>query len=350
MRQTAPFEINEQAIAPGSQGRVYLPITRLYTNTPLDLEVIIEHGRYTGPTLLITAAIHGDELNGIEICRRLLQRNRASRLHGTLLIVPIVNQLGFIQQSRYLPDRRDLNRCFPGSHRGALGSRIAAEISAQLLSRVDYAIDLHTGALHRSNLPQIRVATDDAKALWLAQQFNPPVIINAPLRDGSFRATAAEHQVPMIVYEAGEALRFDPQSIRRGEKGIRDVMNSLKMLSSRAKKHQPPAPIIAKRSAWLRSESDGLLLNHAALGQSLKKGETVATVASPFADGELEYIKARSDGIVIGVNHLPVVNEGDAILHVAEIDDQQQAQLAQITADFDDPNDYFPPVGDQSIT
>ncbi|MFM2483221.1 succinylglutamate desuccinylase/aspartoacylase family protein [Celerinatantimonas sp. YJH-8] len=352
MRQTLPFILNGQAISPGQQGRVFLPITRLYNNTPLDLEVIIEHGRYTGPTLLVTAAIHGDELNGVEICRRLLQRQLAAKLHGTLLIVPVVNQLGFIQQSRYLPDRRDLNRCFPGSARGALGSRMAAQIRERLLSQADYAIDLHTGAIHRSNLPQIRVDIDDPEGMRLAQLFNPPLILNAPLREGSFRASSVHSDTPMIVYEAGEALRFDPKSIRTGERGIRQVMVGLNMLPKRSHRSPKVKPVIATRSSWLRSESDGLLLNHAALGQYLSQGETVATIASPFVQGQVQQLKAKFDGIVIGLNHLPVVNEGDAILHIAELngDPETQSRAASIQADFDDPNEYFPPIGDNSIT
>lgn len=321
-----PFKLADTVINPGETRLISIPAARLYTDTPIDLPVEVIHSHRAGPVLLVCAAIHGDEINGIEICRRIVGKRLLRRLKGTLLIVPIVNMFGFLQQSRYLPDRRDLNRCFPGSARGPLGSRLAHLIHRELLSQCTHVIDLHTGAIHRKNLPQVRGDLDDPTTLSMAEAFGTPVIMDAKVRDGSLRAAAAELGIPAILYEAGEALRFDEAYIRAGLRGVMAVMHDLGMLSSRKKESTPRklVPVRTRRSYWLRAERDGIVCTKVKLGQRVKEGQLLASLASPFGGPE-KPLKSRGDGIVIAASQIPLVNEGEALFHIAEFNTLRKA-------------------------
>jgi predicted deacylase len=222
--------IHETVIEPGERKNIDLPIADLYTSTSLSMPVSVINSRKPGPVLFVSAAIHGDELNGVEVIRRLLRLKAMRRIRGSLIAVPIVNVHGFLDQSRYLPDRRDLNRSFPGSSQGSIAARMASVFHKQIVSQSDFGIDLHTGAINRSNLPQIRGNLDDDKTLQLARAFGVPVIINANIRDGSLRACAVDLGIPVLIYEAGEALRFDEISIKAGVRGVLIVMRALGLL------------------------------------------------------------------------------------------------------------------------
>lgn len=321
-----PFTLAGVSVKPGETRLISIPAARLYTDTPIDLPVEVIHSRRQGPVLLVCAAIHGDEINGIEICRRIVGKRLLKRLSGTLLIVPIVNMFGFLQQSRYLPDRRDLNRCFPGSPRGPLGSRLAYLIHNELLSHCSHVIDLHTGAIHRKNLPQVRGDLDNPVTLSMAEAFGAPVIMDAKVRDGSLRAAASELGIPAILYEAGEALRFHEPSIRAGLRGILAVMHHLGMLPPSKTDSTPRklVPVKARRSYWLRAERDGIVITKIKLGQRVKEGQLLASLASPFGGPE-KALKSRSDGIVIAASQIPLVNEGEALFHIAEFSTLRKA-------------------------
>ena len=196
--------VGGETVQPGTRRIVDLPVADLYTHTSLKMPVQIINGRRAGPTLFVTAAIHGDEINGVEIIRRLLRLKTLASIRGTLLAVPIVNVHGFLDQSRYLPDRRDLNRSFPGSEKGSVAARLAHMLVTEVINQSDCGIDLHTGSLHRSNLPQIRANLGDPRTRELAQLFGVPVLLNSGMRDGSLRQYAAEKGVPMLLYEAGK--------------------------------------------------------------------------------------------------------------------------------------------------
>ncbi|WP_370210033.1 succinylglutamate desuccinylase/aspartoacylase family protein, partial [Alloalcanivorax venustensis] len=227
--KAAPFELNGTRVMPGTRVKVELPLAQLYTQTPLNVPIHVIHGRRPGPVLLVSAAIHGDELNGVEIIRRLLRHSSLNRLNGTLLAVPVVNVFGFIHKTRYLPDRRDLNRSFPGSETGSLGARMAWQFKTQVLDRATHAVDLHTGAIHRANLPQIRADLSNDDTAAMAAAFGVPVVINSVLGEGTLREVAEAQGIPVITYEAGEALRFDESSIRAGVKGVLNIMHHLRM-------------------------------------------------------------------------------------------------------------------------
>ncbi|WP_408636175.1 MULTISPECIES: succinylglutamate desuccinylase/aspartoacylase family protein [Rheinheimera] len=329
------FTLGGTVIQPGQRAVVDIPFGKLYTHTELNIGAHVVHGKRPGPVLLITSALHGDEINGVEICRRLLKMPKLSQLRGTLVVVPIVNTYGFVQQSRYLPDRRDLNRSFPGSEKGSLGSRMAYQFTERILKQCTHVIDLHTGAIHRSNLPQVRASAKDKVALQMAEVFNAPIIIKAASREGTMRGTANSLGIPIILYEAGEALRFDEQSIKVGVHGIMNVMQDLGMFSP-SKKTVKTGSLFSKKSSWIRAEHDGIARYYVGLGQTVQQGDVLAHIYSPYSDFEVA-VEASFNGIVIGRNNLPLVNEGEALFHIAEVSslDEAEKTLDAITDEVD---------------
>ncbi len=293
-------------------------------------------GRRAGPVLFVSAAVHGDELNGVEIIRRLLKRKSLQSIRGTLIAVPIVNVHGFLNQSRYLPDRRDLNRSFPGSAKGSIASRLANTFLTEIVEKADAGIDLHTGAINRSNLPQIRANISDPDTLQLAKAFGTPVILNSTIRDGSLRACAAERGFPMLIYEAGEALRFDDLSIRGGLRGIIQVMRQIGMLP-KSKTNSPITPVIADGTRWVRAPASGIVSHKAKLGTRTVEGQRLAVIGDPLGKAE-EHIVAPFDGIVIGRSNLPLAHEGDALFNVAAFKSISRAEdrLEEFSAEHTD--------------
>jgi len=332
-----PFSIGGQDIAPGTRASVTLPVSALPDHTAVGLNVEVIHGKRAGPVMFVSAAVHGDEVIGVEIVRRLLRAPQLSNLRGTLLVVPIVNSFGFLARSRYLPDRRDLNRCFPGSESGSLGSRLAHIFLREVVLRCDFGIDLHSAAEHRTNLPQIRVTPRDAQTARMARAFGAPVILTSPLRDGSLRGEAAERGTPVLLYEAGEGLRFDEFAVRVGVAGILRVMRDEGMLAAKGIAKAKTPSLICRASTWLRAPVGGLLRTFRAEGEIVEEGDVLAAISDPVGDVETE-LCAPGPGILIGRAVLPVVNEGDAVFHLAELsskanEDTMDALTAQLEAD-----------------
>lgn len=318
-----PLLIGDQAVAAGTRRTLEIPLPLLYTHTPVVLSTHVIHGSVDGPRLFVSAAIHGNEINGVEIIRRLLQMPCLRKLHGSLIAVPVVNVYGFVRQSRYLPDRRDLNRTFPGSETGSLAARLANAFMRVVVANSTHGIDLHTGAEHRQNLPQIRASFksgDASEQMVLA--FGAPVILNADVRDGSLREAALARGVPVIVYEGGEALRFDEMVINAGLRGILGVMRLLGMLepSRRTKSKPRTKSMIAWSSTWVRAPQSGILRALLPLGAQVSKGERLGVVSDPLGDSE-EPILAPTNGIIIGKVSMPLINEGEAICHIARYKD-----------------------------
>jgi len=336
MTANKSIKIGGTTVSPGTRVNIDLPVADLYTSTKLSMPVQVICGRKAGPVLFVSAAIHGDELNGVEIIRRLLKRKALRSIRGTLLVIPIVNVHGFLNQSRYLPDRRDLNRSFPGSAKGSIASRLAHLFIKQIVSKADYGIDLHTGAINRSNLPQIRANLDDPETLEIAKAFGVPVIINSDIRDGSLRGCAADRGLPVLIYEAGEALRFDEVSIRAGLRGVLNVMRQIDMLP-KLKNPKLVAPVIAKSTSWVRAPDSGIFSAKIALGKSVQKGQHLALISDPLGDEE-EHVLAPFDGIVIGQNNLPLAHEGDALFNLGSFKSIPRAEnlVENFAADHDD--------------
>jgi predicted deacylase len=310
------IEIGNIRVAPGERRVISLPVGRLYTQADISMPVEVVNGRHDGPRLFVSAAIHGDELNGVEIIRRLLRHSSLKRLRGALIAVPVINVHGLLHRSRYLPDRRDLNRSFPGSDRGSLAARIAHLFMREIVANCSYGIDLHTGAQHRNNLPQVRAHLDDPETRRLAEAFGTPVLINADLRDGSLREAAADAGIPMLLYEGGEALRFDEVPIRAGLRGVLDVMRALEMIPRVKRRGRQVEPVIARGSAWVRAPESGFLRSALALGARVTRGETIGRITAPLTDQEW-LVEAPADGILIGRSNLPLVYEGEALFHIA---------------------------------
>ena len=310
--------IHQQSVQPGCQVMIDLPLPRLTTQTQMTMPIHVIRGKKPGPRLFVCAAIHGDELNGIEIIRRLLKQSALNQLCGDLIAVPMVNVYGIIHNTRNLPDRRDLNRSFPGSKKGALAERLAELFMSEVVTKCTHGIDLHTGAIHRSNLPQIRANLDNPETLALAKSFNVPVLLNSDLRDGSLREAAAGAGIPMLLYEGGEALRFDEIPIRAGLQGILDVMRHLGMLPPRKiRKPTSTEPFIACTSQWIRASGSGVFSAAKLLGEPIKRNDVLGIINDPFSNREIPII-APCNGLIIGRSELPLVHEGEAIYHIAQ--------------------------------
>jgi len=327
----APVSIAGSKIKPGQQVTIHVPVARLYTHTEMTMPVHVVHGKKDGPRLFVSAAIHGDEIIGTEIIRRLMKLKKIKKLKGTLFAVPVVNVYGFLQQSRYSPDRRDLNRFFPGSEKGSLTSQLADIFIDEIVNNSTHGIDLHAGSNHRTNLPQIRANTEDPDTRRIAEAFRVPVVINAGIRDGSLRKAVAEKGIPFLLYEAGEALRFNELGIRAGIRGILSVMETIGMLRrSRARKSAIP-PLFADATTWIRSPASGILHMNVPLGARVAKDKKIGEIADPFGGHETA-IESPVSGMVIGRLNLPLVHQGDAVIHIARID--RLTGIEPVLADF----------------
>ncbi len=339
MAARAAFEIGSERIAAGTRRTIDLPVSVLSDHTPVSMSVHVVHGKYNGPSMFVSAGIHGDEVIGVEIVRRLLRAPNLKSLRGTLVVVPVVNAFGFINHSRYLPDRRDLNRTFPGSPSGSLASRLAHLFLNEVVARCDLGIDLHSAAIHRKNLPQVRISPDNARTAELAEVFGAPVILKSPLRKGSLRDAAREIGRDILLFEAGEGLRFDEMPIRAGVAGILRVLHHLGMAPAKGIAKAKASPQYCTSSKWLRAPAGGLLRSFRANGDVVAAGDVMGMVADPFGEAEREVV-APFNGIVIGRAVLPIVNEGDAVFHLARVKSMAVAESAVEDLNdqlFDDP-------------
>lgn len=318
MLKRPDFKIANTIIPAGTRQTVNLPVSVLSDHTPVSISVHVIHGRLDGPTIFVSAGIHGDEVIGVEIVRRLLRSPSMGTVKGTLIVVPIVNTYGFLNHSRYLPDRRDLNRMFPGTEAGSLASRLAHIFTTEIVARCDLGIDLHSAAIHRTNYPQIRVSPDNPEMLDLANVFGAPIIMQSSVRDGSLRGAAKDLGIDVLLFEAGEGLRFDEFSVRAGVAGILRVLRYKGMIAGKGIAKAKTQPQFCPSSKWLRAPIGGLLRTFKADGDLVREGDVMASVSDPFGEQEEELL-APFDGIIVGRAVMPIVNEGDAIFHLARV-------------------------------
>jgi predicted deacylase len=323
--------IGDHRISPGKTVQIDLPTVRLYTDTDISMPVHVIRSKNEGPTVFVSAAVHGDEINGIEIIRRLIRLRTLRLTSGTLILVPMVNVYGVLNQSRYMPDRRDLNRCFPGSPTGSLAGIVAHTFLSEIVQHCQYGIDLHTGAIHRSNLPQIRANLKDVETRRLAEIFGVPVLLNSTLRDGSLREAAVDSGTRILLYEAGQALRFDELSIRAGVRGIQNVLAELGMIKRKQRKKDVGKvnPFVANTSAWTRANASGIVDSLKNLGDDVQKGDPLARIGSPFGD-VFATVRAARSGIIIGKQNIPLVQEGDAMFHIAYFTEEDEEIVQNI--------------------
>ncbi|WP_324751933.1 succinylglutamate desuccinylase/aspartoacylase family protein [Roseovarius sp. Pro17] len=316
MQTSQPFSIAGHDIAPGTRRTVDIPVSTLSDHTPVNLSVHVVHGRKPGPVMFVSAAIHGDEVIGVEIVRRLLRAGPLRSLAGTLLAVPIVNSYGFLNNARYLPDRRDLNRCFPGGSAGSMASRLADIFMREVVLRAEIGIDLHSAAIHRCNLPQIRLTPGNDRLAEMGRAFGAPVMLNSKLREGSLRMAAEEAGVDVLLYEGGEGLRFDELAARSGMAGILRVMQTLGMVAQKGVPKARTATVMCSASRWFRAPAGGLFRSYRAIGDAVEASTVLGAVTDPFGELEVEVICDEA-GIVIGRSNMPVVYEGEALFHIA---------------------------------
>ena len=332
------FTLGDLDVQPGQRATVDLPVSMLSNHTHVALPVHVVHGEAAGPVMFLSGAIHGDEIQGVEIIRRILTHPSLMKLRGTLLAVPIVNSFGFLNHTRYMPDRRDLNRCFPGSDRGSLASQVADIFFREVVLRCGHGIDFHTAALHRTNLPQVRLAPDEPELLAMAQAFAPPVILISKLREKSLRLAAGEAGVKVLLYEGGEALRFDEAAIDAAVKGTLRVMAHLDMIDP-VPGRLAPTTVFSDASAWVRAPESGILHTTRRIGDRVGRREVVGVVADPLGTSSIPLF-SENDGIIVGRTNLPIVNRGDAVFHIARATPlstiKEHGEMAVTLADEDE--------------
>lgn len=296
---------------------INLDIAKLHTGTPLDVPVLIQRSRKPGPTLLLTAGIHGNELNGVEIVRQLIQKKYNVPEKGTIICIPVVNVFGFINQERKFPDGRDLNRVFPGGKNGPLASRFAYAIMNEIIPHIDYCIDYHTGGDQRFNYSQIRIDSSDAETLELAKVFGSKFIINSPILEKSFRKSVTVLGKKVLLFEGGKSLDLDRIVTQRAIEGTLQVLHHLGFRSDKDELAFVPSvkQHFVTKSSWVRSPKSGMYRSFTSLGSKVEKNQLLGSVSDPFG-GKEKPIKAPSEGYIICQNHAPIVNQGDALFHI----------------------------------
>jgi predicted deacylase len=304
----------ERDVTPGTMKRFDIEISKLPSGTTVNLHVFIYRGKEKGPTLMVSGGLHGDEVNGIEIVRRLMQRGTIVPDAGTVIAIPIINIYGFLNFARELPDGKDANRSFPGSKNGSLASRVAWNVQKKILPLIDYGLDFHTGGGNRSNYPQVRCDFSDEVSLGLAKALAPPFIIHSSLIPASLRNEAKVQGKTIIVYEAGQSLRFDEFSISEAMNGTERLMYSLGMLKEEPK-HAYADPIMLSKTTWVRAENAGLFNHNISNGILLETNELIGTIHDPYNE-YVTRIASPVQGYVIGLNYSPVINAGDALVHI----------------------------------
>ncbi len=302
-----------ESIRPGEFKEININIARLPSRTQIDTPIYVYRAPEDGPTLALTAGMHGDEINGMEIVRRIIDAGHRKVLRGTTVCMPIINVYGFLNYSRDVPDGKDVNRSFPGSRNGSLASRVAYHMTHSIIPFIDVGVDFHTGGAMRTNFPQVRCVMQDARNVELADAFHAPFTLDAPFRPHSLRQTAAKHGKNIIVYEGGESLRMDPHAIEEGVNGTLRLMKHLNMID------WAPEPSVATKiiwnTSWIRARTAGIFHPQVQAGDLIHKHQWIGDITDPFGESR-EQIKSSATGYVVGINNNPVVNAGDALLHL----------------------------------
>jgi len=309
----APLEIAGQSVAPGSSVRFQVPVARSPIQALVELPIMVAHGSLPGPRVFLTAAVHGDEINGLEIIWQTMRALSPRRLRGTVVGVPVVNGFALAAQSRYLPDRRDLNRSFPGSARGSLAARLAKVLMDTVVKGCDVGVDLHTGSLMRTNLAQVRANLEDPETRAMAIAFGAPATLHATERKGSLRRAATAVGVRCLLYEGGEGLRFDPEAIRIGVEGVARLLGHLGMTPKPPESRGPTRTL--GKSSWVRAPRSGLVELTVVVGDAVRNRQVIGQIADVFGE-PIAKLKAPCDGIVVGRGNNPLVHQGDAVVHV----------------------------------
>jgi predicted deacylase len=304
-------------ILPGKGAQLNLDVARLHTRTPILVPVIVERAKEDGPTVLLMAGLHGDEINGIEIVRRFLRKKLHKPTKGTIICLPVFNIFGFLNIKRELPDGRDLNRSFPGSAKGSLASQFAYHFMKEIAPHCDYIIDFHTGASQRNNFPQIRCVMSDPESMELARVFNPPFIINSSLIGKTIRESMIKMRKMVLLFEGGMANNIEEMVVEEGLNGTKRLIAHLGMRNYKIDISKDREPIVLQESRWLRAPNSGMFQALVKNGSQLDRGTILAIVTDPYGNFEKK-IKSPISGYVICANESPVVFKGDAIIHIGK--------------------------------
>lgn len=307
-----------EEVLPGESKTITMEIARLHTMTKLKIPIIVERSKFPGPTILFSAGLHGDEINGIEIVRQTIVRKINKPKRGTIICIPVINIFGFVNQSREFPDGRDLNRVFPGSKKGSLASRFAYYMLEEVIPNVDYCIDFHAGGASRFNAPQIRIVPNNTELKELSDVFNAPFTLYSKHISGSFRSACDKMGVKMLLFEGGKSLDINHDITHEGIQGIKRFLQHFDMLNPHKK--GPVAnndTVYIDKSSWVRARHSGLFQSKIKAGDFVHKGEVIAVITDPF--GKFEHkVKAPNGGYIINANDGAIVYQGDAIFHLSQ--------------------------------
>ena len=307
-------EIRGNKIGLGENKLIKIPVDRLPTGTLIEIPVYIFNGKKPGPTILLQGGLHGDEVNSIELIRRMLIDKNYKINRGCVIVVPLLNVFGFLNLSRDMHGK-DVNRSFPGSKKGSLASRFAHYLMKELVINVDFAIDYHTGGEQRNNYPQIRYTENDKNAFALAELFEAPFQFTSKLIDKSFRNECFKHNIPVLVFEGGESLRLDELSIKEGINGTLRILHHFNMINKNVKVEKQSENIKIVKRRWIRAGVSGLFSLNIKNGKKINKGDVLGYIMDTYGETSFE-VKAPKDGYIIAVNNFPIVNMGDALFHI----------------------------------
>lgn len=318
MIEKQPLDILGRSILPGDSATVYFEVAKLHTQNTIRVPVIIERSKKKGPTVLITAGIHGDEINGVEIVRQLIAKGINQPRIGTIICIPVINVFGFIQMNREFPDGRDLNRVFPGSKRGSLASRVANKLVKEILPHADLIIDFHTGGADRFNAAQIRIAKGDDELFQLAEKFGAPFIYYSKNIKKSFRSTAKKQGKPMLLFEGGKSFNIDKTITNSGVNGTKRILYHLQMLQKKFKVSTPKKEtLVIKESQWIRATYSGMFKPSVKLGSYVEKNTIIGSITDPYGSFN-HYVRAPKEGYIFNINQSPIIYQGDAIFHISK--------------------------------
>lgn len=317
MKNTSPISILGEAILPGESKTIDMEIAKLHTMTPLKIPIIVERSKFDGPTILLSAGLHGDEINGVEIVRQIIIQKINKPKTGTIICIPVINVFGFINQKREFPDGRDLNRIFPGNKSGSLASRFAFHLLNEVLPHVDYAIDFHAGGASRFNVAQVRIAPNNPELKALADVFHAPFALYSKNIVGSYRNACDKLGVKILLFEGGKSIDLNEEITEQGVEGSKRVLKHLGMLNDRQNITVPDdETIYIKKSSWIRAKYSGMFHSITMVGSFIEKGQLLATISDPY--GKIEHkVKSPNSGYIINVNEAPIVYQGDAIYHIS---------------------------------
>ncbi|QDO93412.1 succinylglutamate desuccinylase/aspartoacylase family protein [Formosa sediminum] len=306
-----------QKIHPGESAEISFDVANLHTSSSVDVPVFIERSKRPGPTVLFTAGIHGDEVNGVEIVRQLIAKGINKPKRGSIICIPVINIFGFINLTREFPDGRDLNRVFPGNHNGSLASQVAYKLIHEVIPSVDYVVDFHTGGAGRFNAPQIRIEKNNIELDELAKAFGAPFVVYSKNLNKSFRYTCSKLGIPMLLYEGGKSIHLDPNVTHTGVNGAKRVLAHLNMLNPRLKASPPKKKcVFILESRWQRANYSGMFRPVTNLMSSkVKKGDVIGNITDPYGKFN-DFVKAETSGYIINVNESPIVYQGDALFHI----------------------------------